>query len=642
MPRDPDNDPDSFAAIRPRMFVVAGVFITLFLVLVAGLFKVQILDYQDMMEQQQRQNYRRILIPGPRGDIYDREGRLLVGNRPLFSAVVYLNELRGEFRKEYLAEVRRYRDRGVSVDRDQVAVDSRQVVVQRYMDMVNAISGRRDVVSSRDIEKHFNRELLLPFTLRDDLKPEEYARLIEQLPVDSPVQIMTESARYYPYGRLAAHTLGFVVSTNDNFDGSDAIGSDDLRTFRKKGKAGRTGLELAFDDTLQGEPGGEIWVVDPSGFQHRRTDFRMPVKGRNVITSLDLDLQQAAEKALGDKTGAIVAMDIRTGEVLALASEPAYDLNDLTPFIPAKVYDDIRDRGAWINRATQGLYPPGSTFKIVTTVAAYVKGTLTETMRINCPGYLTIGGRRFHNDDREDHGNLDVRHAIAESNNVFFYTLGVQTGIDAIASTARLFGFDKPTGIELPGEARRSVVPDPDYKMRRFKEGWFAGDTANASIGQGYLLVTPLQLCCYTASIARRMTTTAPTLLRADPAHPHALGGEPLPINDSQYATITDAMRLCVLEGTGILAQRKVRMPIAGKTGTAQIYINGRESTIAWFISYAPVDDPQVAIAVMIEGVDPGDNLFGGSTSAPIARAVLQAWENKHMPAILPAPAPAP
>ncbi|HNX05454.1 MAG TPA: penicillin-binding transpeptidase domain-containing protein, partial [Opitutales bacterium] len=375
----------------------------------------------------------------------------------------------------------------------------------------------------------------------------------------------------------------------------------------------------------------------PSGFQHRRTDFKMPVKGRNVTTSLDIDIQLAAENGLGDLTGAVVAMDIRTGEILALASEPAYDLNDLTPFIPSKVYDDIGNRGAWINRATQGLYPPGSTFKMVTTIAAYIRGTLTETMRINCPGYLTIGNRRFHNDDRTDHGMLDVRHAIAESNNVFFYQLGISTGIDAIASTARLMGFDRPTGIELPSETTRSVVPDPDYKKRRFSEGWFAGDTANASIGQGYILVTPLQLCAYTASIARRTTTTAPTLLRVDDAHPHDPGGSPLPLTDSQYASITEAMRRCVLEGTGILVQRKVRMPVSGKTGTAQIFINGRESTIAWFTCYAPADDPRIAVTVMIEGVAPGDNLFGGSTSAPIAREVLKAWEDKHLPA---APAP--
>jgi penicillin-binding protein 2 len=631
MARPQDNDPDSFVAIRPRMFVVAGVFIVLFLILLAGLFKVQILDYSGMMEQQQRQNYRRILIPGPRGDIRDRDGRLLVGNRPLFSAVVYLNELRKEFRREYLERVRDYRESGIVMKSDDVEIESRQAVVQRYMDKVNVITGRHDVVSSRDIERHFSRDLLLPFTLKDDIPQEEYARLIEQLPVDSPVQILTESARYYPYGRMAAHTLGFVVSSDDTYDTSAAIGNEDLRTFKKKGKAGRTGLELQFDDILQGDPGGEIWVVDPSGFQHKRVDFRRPVKGSDIVTSLDADLQLAAEKALGSHTGAVVVMDIKTGEILALASEPAYDLNDLTPFIPTKVYNDIRDRGAWINRATQGLYPPGSTFKMVTATAAYRAGTLTETMQINCPGYLTIGGRRFHNDDKTDHGLLDVRHAIAESNNVFFYTLGVQTGIDAIADTARMYGFDKPTGIELPGETSRSVVPDADYKKRRFGEGWFTGDTANASIGQGYLLVTPLQLCTYTASLARRRTITHPTLLKVDPAHPRDLGGEPLPLTDSQYASLMDGMRLCVTQGTGILAQRKVNMPIAGKTGTAQIYISGRESTIAWFTCFAPSYDPRIAVTVMIEGLDPGENLFGGSTSGPIAREVLKAWENKYL-----------
>jgi penicillin-binding protein 2 len=634
MPRG--DDPDSFSAVRPRVVVVACIFIALVITLLIGLFNVQILDFQNMSDMQKRQNYRRIVIPGPRGDIYDREGRLLVGNRPMFSAVVYLNELRLEFRKEYILLVNEYRDRGIAMDREQVASLARQRVVQRYMNVVNSLIGTTDTVDSRTIERHFNRELLLPFILHNDLTLEQYARLIEQVPVDSPIQVMTESARYYPYGRLAAHTLGFVVSSEDTDGGDDdTVGEgEDLRTFRVKGKSGRTGLELSMDDVLQGAPGGEIWVVDPSGYQHRRIEFKSPVKGKNVKTSLDVDIQQAAEAALGDNTGAVVVMDIRTGEVLAMASEPAYDLNTLSPFIPSKVYNDITDRGAWINRAIQGLYPPGSTFKIATSVAGFSRGVLRPNTVINCPGYLMVGGRMFKCDNHDGHGDLDLPHAIGESCDVFFYTVGLNAGVDAMASTGRMFGFDKPTGIELPHETLHSVVPDPAFKKRRFREGWYGGDTANMSIGQGYLLVTPLQMCCFSASIARGMTITRPTLLKVGEKQNRNIGGVPIPIPNYEYNAITEGMRLCVTEGTGRLVQRKINIPISGKTGTAQIHINGRESTIAWFMCYAPSDNPRVAVAVMIEGVDPGDNLFGGSTSAPIARAVIQAWENKYMPPI--------
>lgn len=625
-------DPDSATTIRLRMFFIAGVFCLLLSLLLVGLFNVQILDYQDLMEIQERQNYRRILIPGPRGDIYDREGRLLVGNRPLFSAVVYLNELRGEFRKEYMALVREYRDKGMErTDRNELAVTARQNVVQRYMDKINEILGLDLRIESQKIEQHFSRELLLPFTLRNDLSPEEYARLIEQLPLDSPVQIVSESARYYPYGPLAAHTLGFVVSTEEGHD-ENAIGSEDLRTFRFKGKVGRTGLELAFDDTLQGASGGEIWIVDPSGFQHRRVDYKAPVKGANIFSSIDIDLQAAAEKAMGVKTGAVVAMDVKTGEVLVMASEPGYDLNLLSPFIPSSVNNDISERGAWLNRAVQGLYPPGSTFKIITAVAGFMSGAIDEHELINCPGFLMVGKRRAHCDVRSGHGPMDLRHAIAESCNVYFYTVGLRMGINPLASTSRMFGLDKPTGVELRNETRRSVVPDEEYKRRRFFEGWYAGDSVNMAIGQGYLLVTPMQMCAFTASIARGRTHTTPTLLKVGPDHKHDTGGDPLPINAAQYKAIMDGMRSCVTNGTGRLVQRNVNIPVSGKTGTAQIHISGRESTIAWFICFAPADDPQIAIAVTIEGVEPGDNLFGGSTSAPIAREVLRVWETKHMP----------
>ncbi|MBN1403877.1 MAG: penicillin-binding protein 2 [Opitutales bacterium] len=625
-------DHESITAIKPRMYFIGGVFCILFCILLAGLFKVQMLDYQELMDKQERQNYRRILIPGPRGDIYDRDGRLLVGNRPLFSAVVYLNELRTEFRKEYYAQVRKHREDGnQSIDRDVVAVDARQRVVQRYMDKIDAILGTNDVIDSSKIEQHFSRELLLPFVLQNDLTPEQYARLIEQLPIDSEIQIVSESARYYPYGPLAAHALGYVVATEEVHD-ENVVGGEDLRTFRFKGKAGRTGMELAFDEQLQGSSGGEVWVVDPSGFQHRRVEYKAPVKGNNIFSSIDADIQAAAEKALGDRTGAAVAMDIRTGEVLALVSEPGYDLNLLSPYIPSSVYNDIRDRGAWLNRAIQGLYPPGSTFKIVTSVAGFMHTDLDDDYHVNCPGYLMVGNRRFHCDVRTGHGDIEIRHAIGDSCNVFFYTLGLKIGVENLAATARMFGLDKPTGIELPNETRRSVVPDTDYKKRRFYEGWYAGDTANYSIGQGYLLVTPLQMCAFTASFARRMTHTTPTILRVSKERPHELGGEPLPISDDQYQAIMDGMRLCVSEGTGRLVQRNVTMPVSGKTGTAQIHISGRESTIAWFICFAPSDNPQIAVAITVEGTDPGDNLFGGSTSAPIAREILRAWEAKHLP----------
>ncbi len=605
------------------MVIVALVVI----VLESGLAYRQIHLGDTYREQELQQNFRRILIPGPRGDILDRDGRLLVGNRPLFSAVVYLNELRPAFREEYLTLVRQARDSGENVDRNQLQVKARQRVVQGYMDQVNAVLQREESVENRRIERHFAQNLLLPLPLIHDLQAEEYARLIEQIPVDSPVQVITDYARHYPHGHAAAHALGFVTATDDVSD--EGVPGADLTTFRFKGKAGRSGVERAFEDHLQGTAGGEIWVVDPSGFQYRRTDHRPPVKGNDLYTSLDLDLQWAAEDRLDRYTGTVIALDIRTGEVLAIASRPAFDLNDLSPFLSNRVDREIRESGGWLNRAIQGLYPPGSTFKLVTAIAGQRLGHITPETEVDCPGYHVVGNRRFQCHIRTGHGTVDLVEAISASCNVFFYQKGLEAGVDAISREARNFGFDAPTGIELPGESRRPNVPDRDWKSQNRNERWFPGDTANLSIGQGFLLVTPLQMASFTASLARGETRTVPTLRRV--GNPDSIDhrGEAIALSPEDQFQIIAGMERSTMDGTS----RPVAIPgvrIAGKTGTAQVRPGGQPLTLAWFVGFAPVDDPRIAIAVMIEGSDPHDNYHGGSTAAPIARAVFEAYFNKH------------
>src|SRR5581483_7403263 len=316
---------------QPRIvffyFVVGG----LLCLLAGGLAWQQLLRADVYHERERQQNERRILVPGPRGNIYDREGRLLVGNRPRFAAVLYLNELRREFRREYIRVRKNYRALG---DKDipsasQLEQIARVSVVQSYLDKVNTILGRDEKVDSRNLMRHFSDAPLLPYVLIDDLKPEEYARLLERLPVASPLQLYTSSTRYYPHGSAAAHTLGFV-SLNDDSDVSDFPG-EELKTFAMKGTVGRDGIEARFDNQLQGETGGSIWRVDFAGFKVQPIEQRRPVQGHNLNLSLDIDLQQAAEQAIGDYTGAAAAIDVNTGEVLVLASKPDYDLNDFAP-----------------------------------------------------------------------------------------------------------------------------------------------------------------------------------------------------------------------------------------------------------------------------------------------------------------------
>lgn len=618
--RKKSDSPDP--QVNPRLYLLYIVIALCMLLLMGGLGYRQLVQEETFAAAAERQNYRRILMPGPRGIIYDRHGRVLVGNRPLFSAVVYLNELRREFREEYFNLVRLNRERGINPDRYHLNTEARRRVVQRYLDRINRLIGTDQQVESQDIERHFSQSLLLPFPLIKDLPSESYAKLIEQIPIDSPVQIISGTARWYPYGEAAAHTLGFVSDSTEFPEGE--VPGDSLLTFRNEGQIGRSGLEKEFNKELQGLTGGEIWTVDPSGFQYERVVHEQPRKGGDLTTSLDIDVQLAAENALGDKTGAVVAIEIETGEVLALVSKPAYDLNDLSPFISFEVDREIREKGAWLNRAIQGLYPPGSTFKLVTAMAGLRAGTINNQTIIDCQGFYMVGRRIFHCHRRSGHGEESLVEAIRDSCNVFFYNRGTETGIWGIANEARRFHLDQRTGIELPGETGRMLVPDPEWKAARFYgEGWFEGDTANVSIGQGFLLLTPMQMATFAASLARETTFLQPTLLHA---RREAITGEPIGLPARQLALVKEGMRLAGERGTARLAGNPM-LPVAGKTGTAQVRKDGKPTTLAWFVGYAPVQNPRIAVAILVEGVPSQETEYGGgSTAAPIAKEVFQQY----------------
>ncbi|MCC5835469.1 MAG: penicillin-binding protein 2 [Opitutales bacterium] len=621
--------PQAHKAYKQRLVLLYLVIALCFSLLAGGLAYRQLLQTESYLAAEERQNYRRILKPGPRGNIYDRNGELLVGNRPYFSATVYLNELRPEFRREFIRVLNRRREQGLTPDRFALAIEARRNVVQRYQNQINRILDRNDVVEPRRIERHFSQNLLLPYPLLLDISAEDYARLIEQLPIDSPVQVTADTARYYPHGSAAAHALGYVSDSQELPVGD--LPGEGLLTFRFDGKVGRTGLEARFNEHLQGVTGGEIWSVDPGGFQHERIVFEQPKRGQDLVTTLDIRLQRAAEQAFGDYLGAAVAIEISSGEVLAMVSKPDYDLNDLTPFIPHTVDARIREEGGWLNRAIQGLYPPGSTFKLITTSAGLRRGLIEQSTEIYCPGYFRVGRRTFRCHNRSGHGHENLIEAIRDSCNVFYYDRGLAMGVQAIADEARRFGLHEPTGIELPNETRRMIVPDPAWKANRFYgESWFDGDTANLSIGQGFLLITPLQMAVMTASYARGVTGITPTVVRDQAGNPGSRRNqraiEAIGITDEQLAWIHTGMIEAGRTGTA----RRASSPnfiAAGKTGTAQIRRDGRPATLAWYVGFAPADDPQIAVAILIEGVI-GDGAIGGggATAAPIARTIFEQW----------------
>lgn len=610
---------------NPRILHFFVFFGVLMLTLSCGLAWRQLLKTEEYLEQEERQCLRKIIQAAPRGEIFDRDGNLLVGNRPLFTAAIFLGELRQEFKKEYYKRVKTSREAGLRISRDKLRDEARLQVIQRHVDVMNTILGREEKVDPKELVKHFRRRLLLPMVIVKDLKVEEYARLIEQLPVESPIQVIVDSARYYPYGSLAAHLLGYVGNTEQV---DEEGGGGHLMTFSQKGKIGKIGLELSFNQELQGTNGGEIWLVDPQGFQYQNIEKQIPAKGEKIVTSIDLEIQMAAEKALEGRSGAIVAIEVKTGEVLAMASSPTYDLNELTPFIPTTVFNKINDNKAWIDKTIQGFYPPASPFKLITAICGLKHGVMTPDETFECGTGFLVGNRVFPEHENRALGPVNLRKAIQSSSNVYFYPLALQMGPEKIAEEARKFGLDKPTGIELTTEGRRMLVADPEWKLKTLHESWRGGDTANMAIGQGFLLATPMQMACFAAALARKETRIQPSLihdLSHTGKHPESM---PIDIADSDYEALIDGMRLCAEVGTA----RRAKVPglsLAAKTGTGQASLNQKYVVAPMFLGFAPIEDPQIALVVLIEGED--RSIWGGTTAGPLAQRVLSAYYDKYI-----------
>jgi penicillin-binding protein 2 len=649
---------ESHKGYDPRIVFFYFIIAALFVLLGVGLGYQQLHLIGEHAKREREQNQRRILLPAPRGNIYDRNGTLLVGNAAQWTVVLHTEDLRAELNAEHIRIHKLYAEAGAKkkdITYSQLEQLARLSVAQRYLDRINQILHRQFTVNARALEQHFQRAMLLPFTLADGLTKEEYAALIEHLPVNSPVEVYPEVMRTYPFGSAAAHTLGYVRKDAE-IEAEDFPGADLPGQFKQKGTSGKDGLEKWFDAELQGEPGGRIYLVDPAGFKIKKPlEERPPKKGRDLVTSLDIDLQRAAEQALQDtgksesdpqvieRPGAAVAIDIRTGEVLVMASKPDYDLNEFSPRASQAVVDQMNESKAWNNLALNGSWSPGSTFKILVSIAGLRSGLLNpDDTSVNCDGYIMLGRTRKGCDNGlAHHGNLALPDAIAESCDIYFYRHGIDLGPTVIAAEARRFHLGQLTGIELPGETSRGNIPTPEWKRAEYNQPWTDGDTANMAIGQGFVDVTPLQMACFTASVARGETFTRPTLLH-DPNRPpqHT---EPIGLTPAQRTALISGMEGVIEHGTAakffaIPGNQIPGVKIAGKTGTAQrqATIDGKTGNIniAWFICFAPADRPEIAIAATVQGDTIGENYAGGLYAAGIAEAVLKKYfEKKAHPA---------
>ncbi len=606
--------------LSQRIYWLGAVMGVLFLILFGGLLTRQLIQYPHFKKLEARQSLRRVLLPAPRGLITDRNGNVLAENQPRFSLIVYLGELRAELREEQIKQVRRAREAGQTLSRDALLESSLSNVLRRHLGGIEKALGTPIPVELEKLRKHYQQKPLMPYTLLENLSLEQFARLTELLRVDAPLQLQVRSLRNYPQGGSLCHVLGFVSMRDPEVE------ENALRTFSTKDQVGINGIEKQFDETLSGSIGEELWLVDPAGFRCEPTRRDSARPGRDVALTVDIKLQKAVEAAFGGKIGAAAALDVHTGEVLALCSRPGYNPNELLPRFSAATDAKIRVHNGWINRAIQGLYPSGSTFKLITALAAMDAGVLDLDETISCSGSLMVGNRAYPCNKKDGHGPMDLRRAIEKSCNVYFYTMGLRAGPEALMRKAREYGFDSQTHIELPGETTRMLVPSPEWKKRVLFEPWYAGDTANLSIGQGYLLVTPLQMAAMTASLARGDKLTPVTIVKKE--QPAALPSNPLTVGQKR---LIEGMKAAAETGTARLV-RVEGLEIAGKTGTAQVKANGEDLTLAWFVGFAPIENPQVAIAVVVEGTSPDDQYAGGTTAAPIARSFFEEWQKNYSP----------
>ena len=625
-------NPENTKKYQSRLWIFYGLLIILMSILYSGLFYRQLVETESHANKEKIQNQRRILTPGPRGNMLDREGRSLVANRSKFSAVVFLSDdlVQSAFHNHYRSLVRDYRERGTTIESySQLRIHSRAMVLQSYLSEVNQLIGRQEEVDANDISRHLYVNPLLPYPLVENLTASEFAVLLESLPVESPVQVYVSNMRHYPYENALAHALGYVGQSPLEVE-KDMPGNE-LKTFATKGTYGRNGVEKQFDQELQGKTGSEIWVVDPSGYQVEPVRQTYPEKGRDITLSIDIDLQLAGESGydLYQDKGALVAIDINRMEILAMLSKPDYDLNATSPFLSNLVFAEISGRKAWENKAIRGLYPPGSPFKLITAIAGLKAGKIDASTIFECDGAHQVGGRRFP--CMGHHGEIDLRTAIEKSCNEYFYRVGLATGVDSLSREAIYMRLNAPTYVDLPNETASMLTPTRDWKKARTGEPWYPGDTANMSIGQGALTVTPLQMALLVASVAKNQVYSHPTILKQSASQllrrppPKPLG---LP-KDVHQAIIDGMDRVVSSTGTGRAAMIK-GVSVAGKTGTAQINKAEGNLELAWFVGFAPVDDPKIAIAAIVEGQELNQSFGGGRYAAPMARYVLEAYFKKH------------
>ncbi|HYM05903.1 MAG TPA: penicillin-binding protein 2 [Terriglobales bacterium] len=584
-----------------RLTAVQYIILVVFLVLAYGLWRLQVVQSDFYAALAEKNKTREVPILAPRGKILDREGRVIVDNYPSFTALLLRDSTRD-----------------LSGDADLIAqglhLDPKEV--------------------RERLKKFGGTPQYQPIYLKEDITPDELA-FIESHRNELPeLDTIMAHRRLYPRNGFMAHLIGYVGEVSEQM-----LNQARWELYNPGDVVGKSGVELQYNQLLMGKNGSRQVLVNSKGKEVGELDEKPAVPGHNLKLTLDIDLQIAAEEAMGDKNGAMIAMDPHTGEILAMVSRPTFDPNDFAVRI---------SRGEWnklvtdpdkplLNKAIQAQLAPGSTFKILMSVAGWQEG-IAQTLNVHCNGGATFYGRRFGCWVKTGHGAVDLTKAIYQSCDVFFYTLAEKLGIDRIAKYATELGLGQKTGIDLPEEAS-GVMPSEEWKIRNFKQKWYAGETISVGIGQGAVATTPVQLMRAIAAISMdgRMVVphvASPTGLPSEYLETHHyLDVTNIPISPDGFNLITDAMaRVLLPEGTAPSAHVP-GVDIAGKTGSAQVVSlavralhqnNEALNQNGWFVGFTPRRNPDIIVAVLFEG---GEH---GKLAARLATQVIKAYVDKQ------------
>jgi penicillin-binding protein 2 len=573
---------------RPQKILLSAyVIVVLFLVILIRLWQLQILQGDELRRISESNRLRVIGIPAPRGIIYDRNGFPLVKNTPYFCVSL----IPGEFD------------------------DSAITALSKLLDM-----------PADEIRNKIDQEGQSPFIpvrLKEGLDFSEVS-YIEARRSDFPgLMIEVEVTRKYLYGSTAAHVIGYLGRLTPG-----QAKDPEFKDVPPDAFIGQWGVEKFFDKSLRGIPGQKIIEVDALGREIRLLKGTPPVKGKDITLSIDIALQKAAEQAFEGREGALVALQPDTGQILGLVSEPSFDPNKFAAGISSDDWRALSEdkKLPMLDRAIQSQYPPGSTFKIIMAIAGLEEGVIDDSTTVDCRGGISYGRWHFGCWKKSGHGVISLRRALVESCDVYFYEVGKRLGIDRIYDYATRFGLGKPTGITL-GSEKKGLIPNTKWKAETRKEPWYLGETYVNSIGQGYVSATPLQMAEMMSAVANGGKLYRPSIVNTEAPLPEGDAGVRAETLEKVRSYLSGVVN--DPDGTAHAARSDI-VTIGGKTGTAQVVAlrhGGRRSNgedfrdHAWFVAFAPVEKPQIALSVLVE-----HGGHGGSAAAPIAKKAIEAF----------------